>query len=341
MAGARLQELDVLRGLAALAVCGTHYTTMCKDVGLLDWTFHWGMYGPPFFFVISGFVILMTVRKRPQALDFLVARASRIYPTYWLAIPIAYIAFAYFPLPGDDATLFQALVNLTMLQTWLKVDDLDGVYWTLAVELKFYALAFAVILLRGVKKFELVAAFWLCVLALYWNLTRFGVEAPGIVRTPLNVDYGALFVGGVFFYLLKADGESLFRHFCIAASVAVQGFANGVEAALMACVFYAIFYLFIYDGLRFVAIRPLIWLGTVSYAFYLLQCPIGNVVMTLLLPISDSPLLLSTASLIASLLAAWGATAFVEQPSLRYVRQTYEAWKAKREAERANVATAA
>jgi peptidoglycan/LPS O-acetylase OafA/YrhL len=340
MAGKRLEELDVLRGLAALAVCGTHYTTMCQSVGLMDWTFHWGMYGPPFFFVISGFVILMTVRKRPQALDFLVARASRIYPAYWLAIPIAYVAFAYFPLPGDSVTLSQALINLTMLQTWLKVDDLDGVYWTLAVELKFYALAFAVILLRGVKRFELIAAAWLCVLALYWNLTLLGVDVPGIVRTPLNVDYGALFVGGVFFYLLKADGESLFRHFCIAASVCVQGFAQGLEAAAMACLFYAIFYLFLYGRLGFLAIRPLVWLGAVSYAFYLLQCPMGNIVMTLLRPVSDSPLLLSLASLAASLLAAWGATVLVEQPALHLVRRKYEAWKAKRESSAATVATA-
>ena len=100
MAGTRLEELDVLRGLAALAVAGTHYTTMCRDVGTLDWTFHWGMYGPPLFFVISGFVILMSVRKRPEAVDFLVSRASRIYPTYWLAVPIAFVAFRYFPLPG-------------------------------------------------------------------------------------------------------------------------------------------------------------------------------------------------------------------------------------------------
>lgn len=339
MAGKRLEELDVLRGLAALAVCGTHYTTMCRDVGLLDWTFHWGMYGPPFFFVISGFVILMTVRKRPHALDFVVARASRIYPTYWLAIPIAYVAFAWFPLPGDQATLSQALINLTMLQTWLKVDDLDGVYWTLAVELKFYALAFVVILLRGVKRFETVAAVWLCVLALYWNLTLYGVDVPGFVRTPLNVDYGALFVGGVFFYLLKADGESLFRHFCIAASICVQGFAQGLEAAAMACLFYAVFYLFLYGRLGFLAIRPLVFLGTVSYAFYLLQCPIGNIAMTLLRPVSDSPPVLSTAALVASLVAAWAATVLVEQPALRFVRRKYEAWKAKRETNRAAVAT--
>lgn len=339
MAGKRLEELDVLRGLAALAVCGTHYSTMCRDVGLSDWTFHWGMYGPPFFFVISGFVILMTVRKRPQALDFVVARASRIYPTYWLAIPIAYVAFAYFPLPGDQATLSQALINLTMLQTWLNVADLDGVYWTLAVELKFYALAFVVILLRGVKKFELVAAVWLCVLAGYWTLTLYGVDVPGIVRTPLNVDYGALFVGGVFFYLLKADGESLFRHFCIAASVCVQGFAQGLEAAAMACLFYAVFYLFLYGRLGFLAIRPLIFLGTVSYAFYLLQCPIGNIAMTSLRPVTNSALLLSTAALVASLAAAWAATVLVEQPALRFVRGKYEGWKAKRETTRGAVAT--
>ena len=36
-----------------------------------------------------------------------------------------------------SATPKQIAVNLTMLQTWLGVDDIEVSYWTLGVELKF------------------------------------------------------------------------------------------------------------------------------------------------------------------------------------------------------------
>jgi peptidoglycan/LPS O-acetylase OafA/YrhL len=80
----RLLELDVFRGLAALAVVLFHYTTVYErtydhhDEMLFD--FSLGHYGVQLFFIISGFVIFMTLNRTKSALDFVVSRFSRLYP---------------------------------------------------------------------------------------------------------------------------------------------------------------------------------------------------------------------------------------------------------------------
>jgi peptidoglycan/LPS O-acetylase OafA/YrhL len=92
---ARLLELDGLRGLAALSVVLYHYTYMynqffghrTKPLA----TFSRGMFGVDLFFIISGFVILMTVSRADNVLDFVVSRLSRIYPVYWVAIAFTFI----------------------------------------------------------------------------------------------------------------------------------------------------------------------------------------------------------------------------------------------------------
>ena len=71
----RLVELDALRGIAAMAVVAYHYTThYANQIGHLTrlrFGFPAGNYGVHLFFLISGFVIFMTLertrRSEPRA----------------------------------------------------------------------------------------------------------------------------------------------------------------------------------------------------------------------------------------------------------------------------------
>jgi peptidoglycan/LPS O-acetylase OafA/YrhL len=86
----RLVEIDALRGVAALAVVLFHYTThFTKLFGASPpptISFSMGHYGVNLFFIISGFVIFMTLEKTLRPMDFVVSRFSRLFPTYWVAI---------------------------------------------------------------------------------------------------------------------------------------------------------------------------------------------------------------------------------------------------------------
>ena len=136
----RFRELDVLRGLAALSVVFFHYsfhgTRYFNNYPFFFWP---GEYGVHLFFVISGFVIYYTIERSRTVQDFLFSRFSRLYPTYWVALAILFV-WAVLD-PARRLWWHAFAVNFTMLQRFVDFPDVDTVYWTLGVELVFYALS--------------------------------------------------------------------------------------------------------------------------------------------------------------------------------------------------------
>lgn len=81
----RLIELDALRGIAALSVVIYHYTTRYNSLyghdSFLDNNyFHYCSQGVQLFFMISGFVIFLTLNHIKKPMDFVISRFSRLYP---------------------------------------------------------------------------------------------------------------------------------------------------------------------------------------------------------------------------------------------------------------------
>ena len=78
----RLESLDAIRGLAALSVLLYHFTTHYyeiypqKDQPTFD--FHLGQYGVQAFFIVSGFVIFMSLTRINKPLEFMVHRFIRL-----------------------------------------------------------------------------------------------------------------------------------------------------------------------------------------------------------------------------------------------------------------------
>ena len=77
-------NLDPLRGLAASAVVANHLGTYT------GWSVPWlstggGLRGVQLFFLISGYLIVQSASVHPWP-TYLVRRAFRIYPAYWVAV---------------------------------------------------------------------------------------------------------------------------------------------------------------------------------------------------------------------------------------------------------------
>lgn len=321
----RLSELDVLRGLAVLAVIACHYTSACAQLGHLDSVFRYGAYGPHLFFVISGFVIFLTLQGTKTAKDFVVSRFSRLFPVYWIAVIFAFVAIYHFPLPDENVTLPQAIANMTMLQTWLNVPDIDVSYWTLGVELKFYAVMLGLFILGLLRRIDLILGLWLAAILGYWaSVNIFALPVPRALAMPLNVNYGQLFIAGIVFYLLKTDGGTAYRHAIVACCLAAQAVIGGIESALVVLGVFALFYCFVYGRLGWIVCRPLVFLGSISYALYVFHHPVGNIVILNLRRFTDSSLLMILSAFVASLLAAVAATYFVEKPAMAWIRGKYK-----------------
>src|SRR5262245_1666439 len=162
----RILELDALRGFAAFAVMLFHYTSRYGELYDYNHPFPlpvlWGAYGVELFFMISGFVIFMTLERTRQPMDFVVSRFSRLYPTYWAGVTLTFTIVAVMGLPGRQVSVTEFLVNLTMLQRLIPgVEDVDGVYWTLRIEMVFYVLTFSLYLLKRLPQVEWFAMAWL------------------------------------------------------------------------------------------------------------------------------------------------------------------------------------
>jgi len=209
---ARLAALDGLRFAAAAAVVLYHFTARTSSAwgpaqaerlgGAGRWT-SYGSLGPELFFVVSGFVVLMSVWGRPTA-HVVASRVARLYPAYWVAV-LATGALLLVVWPdGKHVTPHQVLVNLTMLQSPLGVGHVDGVYWTLWTELRFYLLLGLLSLVGATRQRVLVVT-------LVWPAAALVVEQAGW-ETPATVlvsDYAPLFAAGMALYLLfrPADDE--------------------------------------------------------------------------------------------------------------------------------------
>jgi exopolysaccharide production protein ExoZ len=92
--------------------------------------------GVPIFFVLSGFVISLSAMGR-SPFSFVTSRILRLYPGAWLC---GLVLIAFYAFQGDVAGLLERVVRSMTL--WPIGPWLSDVYWTLAIEISFYALFF-------------------------------------------------------------------------------------------------------------------------------------------------------------------------------------------------------
>ncbi|WP_078941016.1 acyltransferase family protein [Streptomyces cellulosae] len=216
--GRRLYAIDGIRLLAALMVAVHHYagTNRVDRPGNAIWdrpvsdimptVFRFASYGwigVEIFFVISGFVICMSCWGRTPR-QFFVSRVIRLYPAYWFAVLFTTGVLVAVPGVWERLRLREVLLNLTMLQSGSGVANVDGVYWTLWSELRFYLL-FLVVVATGLTYRKVVV--FCCV----WGAAA--MLAP-VARFPLlelvaNPDGAWYFIAGLALYLMHRFGQDL------------------------------------------------------------------------------------------------------------------------------------
>lgn len=110
-----------------------------------DWTtfapFGWA--GVQIFFVISGFVIVVSA-ERSSAYKFFVSRFTRLVPAVWICASIALLAWLLVDVGPRPLSLFAMYVRSVAF--FPKGAWIDSVYWTLGVEICFYALMFLLLI---------------------------------------------------------------------------------------------------------------------------------------------------------------------------------------------------
>jgi len=257
----RFYEIDLLRFLAAFAVVLFHYTFRGYVQGgyspvefpILDDFSRYGYLGVHLFFIISGFVILLSAMNR-SAIKFAISRIVRLYPAFWAGVTISALVIFFFGAPVFSVSLMQYVSNLSMVSGYLGVEAIDGVYWTLLVELKFYALIFALLLIKQINKIEMFLAGWLV-----YVVMSILIPMPKLLNFLLFPEWAPLFISGALFYLISAKGLSTSRGFLLLAAFVLALHNVVIETGELTVYYHAAFNKFI----------PLLWL-VLFYLFFTL-----------------------------------------------------------------------
>jgi peptidoglycan/LPS O-acetylase OafA/YrhL len=360
-AGVRLRHVDALRAIAALLVLWLHVaeTYVTLDPHLAGRWLHEsarvidvGRIGVVVFFLISGYVIPFSIRAdRPAAIGtFLIKRAFRIFPAYWLSIPFG--AFATYWLWGRSFGALDVAVNFTLLQDWLGFPPAEGLYWTLLVEWVFYFLCVALLLTKslgdprrlcalamlfgfiyslamlakwmGTSLMPSTTAFWFLNLSMMLCGTLY---RTCVVESTATDDrwLRAAFIALLAYYLLVLP----------TCSVLAIGYARNASVP------YALGLLVFVVGISFVRIETRLtdWLGRISYSIYLFHPIVFSCLLWWLLhrPAGSwwrTQHLGVYLAINVGLTIALAALVYrcVEAPCIRLGRRCAEAWAAHRRA---------
>ncbi|CAM3814871.1 acyltransferase [Pontibacter korlensis] len=188
----RLELLDYGRFFAATFVVLFHYTlngftsgkitSITYSEEIINFT-KYGYLGVELFFMISGFVIFYSAKNR-TASQFAVSRTARLYPAFWFAVLFTTTAALFWGGPLMSVTLPQFIANFTMAPRLIGFNPVDGVYWTLFLELEFYLLVFMFIFLGLQHRLN--------TLFLLWPFAIIGASLAGLGEVP--------YLGGMFTY---------------------------------------------------------------------------------------------------------------------------------------------
>lgn len=297
----RFYEIDALRFLAALSVVFYHYTFCGYAANTSPIAFpelgritRYGYLGVELFFIISGYVVLLSAQGKTVR-QFFISRVTRLYPAFWVACTLTFLVkYIWGKGPNDPqmspylhVSVRQYGLNLTMLQDFLGVTSIDGAYWSLAVEITFYFLISLLIGYALMRHVDWFLAGWLV-----YTAYAGGHPAPTVFATLFFPAYSPYFAAGMLFYLLqRPEGRTRMRYalLAIAYLLAVrQGFYRAQElteffhsdisrkvAVAAISGFFGVFYLVAF---RKINLSRWTWLavpGALTYPLYLLHCDIG------------------------------------------------------------------
>jgi len=283
----------------------------------------YGYLGVDLFFVISGFVILMSAWGRGPG-EFGISRLVRLMPAYWASVLLGAAVYGLFRegngVPGV------VVPNLTMMQGGLGIRNVDAVYWTLWVEMHFYVL---VAILAGIG-----ITYRSCLIFMAaWMLGGVFADEAGneLLQIMLVPTWSPYFIAGMALYMIHRFGPTLLLWGYVAVSwlLALHWGAwragnafKGADDMVVSVVVTGIFLVMILVAtgrLSWVRWSGLTVFGALTYPLYLVHSQLA-------LPLLDAvyPGLNRWVALVVviavSLILAYALHRLVEKPGARWIR---------------------
>lgn len=310
MKSGRIEEIDGLRGIAIALVVSFHYLTRwspSSGEGLYPYgesfarwpIFRDGAVGVHLFFLVSGFVIFQSLGRSKSLVDFAIKRADRLWLPMMALSTVSFVLLSTLLVtPYFNAKVYDFLPSWTftspMLWKWAngEVDYIDGVYWTLFVEVRFYLLM-ALIWFSPLRASASVAlsAFATVGLAAFLVLKLTGISSFGkIVELLMFPQYISLFAAGTVYSQIRQNGitAAYVAQLVLLIPLGLVGIKFGVLAdsgylaTIVWVAFFHCIFLSVSLNLRWTRIFSywlLVRLGAISYSLYLIHQRVGVAIL--------------------------------------------------------------
>ena len=346
----RVYNIQALRAVAALIVTFHHIREMYVSHidGILD--FRIGAAGVDIFFIISGFIMVVTTSHRPiTPAKFLERRIKRIVPLYWLVtfmiIAMLFIGLQPIGLASSDLGIGSALGSLFFVPFYRQGGELLpflGVGWSLNFEMFFYLLFGIGLFFAGQKRRLIFITGCLIGLVALGGLVKMDAPAWFAFTHPILLEFAAgLWLGYAY---LKWPPSAISQPRALGPLLLILG----VIALLATVVLYKA------PKEQLFMLRPLVWgipalfivvgtllseraglisknkfmqlMGDASYALYLIH-PIvlqtTHKAFTAVFPKSlATTIMMSIAALILSIVAGLVLHLFIEKPITRFLNKS-------------------
>lgn len=343
--------LDILRGIAVIAVLGNHFCFLARasettEKEILHVWFQSGWMGVDLFFVLSGFLVSRPIIQAIRAgqsysvTTFLIKRGFKIYPSFFALLFLTSFYYAFV----RQFSWQSLLIEMTFLQSYLYKSAIWKHTWSLSVEEHFY-LGFAAFMFLYQRKKRAFPSPLKIAAALFVG----ELMARTVVGTLVSYDFFTLRIPSVFrmdsmgagvlaAYLLEKyppqlDEKTLLRRLFLAscfAGATVSWFAtfrafwlvNTIGLTLISVGFAGVVY---YGaqlppllGSQNRASRAIASIGRASYNIYLWHLPVIIIVVALTKRFEWSWRVETVTYLALSLVLGFSATRWIEKPALQW-----------------------
>ena len=353
----RLHFCDLLRGWASILVVLSHFIGVfwvsqkglsrrmgydpVVDVNLpmasffIDNRVFFGQLGVSLFFILSGFVISLSLSKHNK-LGFLLNRVIRIYPVYIIGFLVAVFGLHLVDFKGDGIPyeMNHIIVHMMIVirqwfdllyfnnMSWVKI---DGISWTLEIELYFYLVIFCIFQLN--EKYRIAAVILTMILFIY--LALYLVQSNWYISRQFSV-IGYMFVG-YFLYLLLV-GRIKLPYLCLIIFTEAIGLywvfsqirpftSDVVNWYLPYLLSPLVFLVFLIYRVEYKIDRISSFLSKISYPLYVMHSVFGYAIMVRLLRMGVGSWVAVFLALLSVIIISYIIHLFIEVPSIKYGRR--------------------
>ncbi len=291
----RIKYIDGLRGLAILSVVFFHGYSRWSEIEPYRQSpffrdlFSYGFLGVELFFMISGFVIFMSLQHKKSLGFFLWSRWLRLAPAMLIASGIIFLTSSLIPeRPIGRASVGDLLPGILLIDPGIlnkilgtSVKSLDGAFWSIYVEAKFYVVAAIFFyILRDSKMRSIVILYFMHIFTSIMvssniQLTFFDVADKYL--TILGAQYFGWFAIGIYTYIYIHEKRIQDKIILLVLSISNVLLFNrdSFKPTLLLMLSFLIlvwFCPFVYPSIRrFLESKTLLFFGFVSYPLYLLH----------------------------------------------------------------------